>query len=143
MSAPTRLRSSPHLHAPWSVQIIMRNVAFSLMPVCLWSIYAFGISSFALIVVTVLSCMATEEISCRMSGRPSTIGDYSAIITGLLLALTLPPGFPVWMAAVAGYPHATVPMGTVHGVPLGVSFIGARDDDARVLAAATSRPCRT
>lgn len=41
-----------------------------------------------------------------------------------------------WMAAAAGYPHATVPMGTVHGVPVGVSFIGSRDDDAQVLSAA-------
>lgn len=38
------------------------------------------------------------------------------------------------MAAAAGYPHLSVPMGTVHGVPVGVSFIGAKDSDAKILA---------
>ena len=40
------------------------------------------------------------------------------------------------MAAVAGYPHATVPMGTVHGIPSGISFIGGKDRDAEVLTVA-------
>jgi amidase len=55
------------------------------------------------------------------------------------------PSFPGagWMAAIAGYPHATVPMGTVHGLPVGFSFIGARDMDANVLSYAYAYEQRT
>lgn len=55
------------------------------------------------------------------------------------------PSFPGagWMAAIAGYPHATVPMGSVHGLPVGLSFIGARDNDAGVLSYAYAYEQRT
>jgi len=97
------IRTSPHMKKVISVEQIMRNVVFALLPICVWSIYQFGLSAIALLVVTVLSCIATEAFFCWMSDRPNTLGDYSVIITGLLLALTLPPGFPLWMAAVAGF----------------------------------------
>src|SRR5208337_734520 len=48
-------------------------------------------------------CVLTEHLACKMSGRASTIGDFSVVITGLLLGLTLPPGLPLWMAAVGGF----------------------------------------
>ena len=63
----------------------------------------FGISALALMIITVLSCIATEHLFCKLSDKKTTIGDASAIITGLLLAMTLPPGFPLWMGAVAGF----------------------------------------
>jgi len=97
------LRTSPHLTAGASVEQIMGNVVLALVPVCAWSVYTFGLSALALILVTTLSCMATERLACWMADRPSTLGDWSVVITGLLLALTLPPGFPLWMAAVSGF----------------------------------------
>ena len=97
------IRTSPHMRKVISVEQIMRNVVFALLPICVWSIYQFGLSAIALILVTLISCMATEAYFCWMSGRPNTLGDFSVVITGLLLALTLPPGFPLWMAAVAGF----------------------------------------
>ena len=81
----------------------MRNVVYALLPVCAFSVYQFGISSLGLLIVCVGSCLFTEHIVCRMRGRTSSISDWSAVITGLLLALTLPPGFPFWMAAVAAF----------------------------------------
>lgn len=81
----------------------MRNVVYALLPVCAWSVYQFGISALLLLLVTTLACVLTEYLFCRLARRPSTIGDYSVVITGLLLALTLPPGFPLWMAALAGF----------------------------------------
>ncbi|OQX45004.1 MAG: electron transporter RnfD, partial [Candidatus Sedimenticola endophacoides] len=86
-----------------SVGQIMRNVVYALLPLCAWAVYQFGISALALILVTTLSCALTERFFCWMSGRPTTLSDFSVIITGLLLALTLPPGFPLWMGAVAGF----------------------------------------
>ncbi len=97
------IRTSPHLKKAISVEQIMRNVVYALLPVCGWSVYQFGISAFALILVTTLTCILTESLFCKLSGRPNSVGDYSVVITALLLALTLPPGFPLWMAVVAGF----------------------------------------
>ncbi|MCP3866977.1 MAG: RnfABCDGE type electron transport complex subunit D [Gammaproteobacteria bacterium] len=101
--AIVQLRVAPHLrHAP-SVDQIMRNVVYALLPICAFAIYQFGLSALALILVTTLACTSTEQLFCKLSGKPTTVNDFSAVITGLLLALTLPPGFPLWMAAVAGF----------------------------------------
>jgi len=97
------LRTSPHVRHTPSVDQIMRNVVYALLPVCAFAVYQFGISALALILVTVVASVGTEELFCRLSKKPTTVGDFSAVITGMLLALTLPPGFPLWMAALAGF----------------------------------------
>jgi electron transport complex protein RnfD len=103
-SAPKlELRAAPHLHAPRSVEQIMRHVVYALLPLCAFGIYAFGLSAAALIAVVTVSCLATEHLFNRLAGRDGTLSDGSAIITGILLALTLPPGFPLWMGAVGGF----------------------------------------
>ncbi|MCC6155587.1 MAG: RnfABCDGE type electron transport complex subunit D [Candidatus Hydrogenedentes bacterium] len=94
------LRTSPHLHGPNSVETIMRNVMFALLPIAAFAVFLFGISALALICTTTTVCVVTELLVCKLSKKESTLGDYSATITGLLLALTLPPGMPLWMAAV-------------------------------------------
>jgi electron transport complex protein RnfD len=108
------LRTSPHLRATPPVEAIMRNVVWAVLPVCAFAVYQFGISVLALLIVCTGVCVLTEHAICRLSGRPSTVGDWSAVITGLLLALTLPPGFPLWMAAVAA----------VVGIAIGKMFFG-------------------
>ena len=97
------LRTAPHLHAPRSVGQIMRNVVYALLPLCAYGVYAFGLSAAALIAVVTASCLATEQLFNRLAGREGTLDDGSAIITGILLALTLPPGFPLWMGAIGGF----------------------------------------
>lgn len=97
------LRSGPHLHAARSVEQIMRNVVCALLPVCAFGVYAFGLSAAALILVVTASCLGTEQLFNRLAGRPGTLGDWSATITGMLLACTLPPGLPLWMGAVSGF----------------------------------------
>lgn len=82
--------------------MIMRHVVYALLPICAFSVWLFGISALASMAVAVLSCALTEHVICRSAGRPSTVGDFSVVITGLLLALTLPPGFPLWMTAIGG-----------------------------------------
>ncbi len=111
---PVAIRTSPHMKKALSVDQIMRNVVYALLPICAWSVYQFGLSALALLLVTTLSCVGTEAFFNRMSGRENTLKDYSVVITGLLLALTLPPGFPLWMAAAAGFV----------GVGLGKSLFG-------------------
>lgn len=97
------VRTSPHLRPAPSVDVIMRNVVYALLPICVYAVYQFGISTLALIIVVLLSCLGTERLFNRLGSSPSSLRDYSAVITGLLLALTLPPGFPLWMGAVAGF----------------------------------------
>jgi Na+-translocating ferredoxin:NAD+ oxidoreductase subunit D len=106
MSTPTtviEIRTSPHLHSGRSVDIIMRNVVYALLPICAYSFWLFGVSAVALLVASVAGCLATEHLVCRISGRESSINDFSAVITGVLLGLVLPPGLPLWMAVVGGF----------------------------------------
>lgn len=96
------LRTSPHIKAAHDVPTIMRNVVYALLPIVAFAVYQFGISVLALTIVTTISCMATERFFGWMGNRPNSLNDWSSVITGILLALTLPPGFPLWMGAVAG-----------------------------------------
>jgi electron transport complex protein RnfD len=86
-----------------TVPQIMRNVVYALLPVSAYAVYAFGISALLLLLTTTLTCMLAESLFSRLSNRPSSLGDWSIVITGMLLGLTLPPGFPLWMAAVAAF----------------------------------------
>ena len=100
---PVEIRTAPHLKRPQGVDEIMRNVVYALLPIAGFSVWQFGISSLALIVTTTLVAMLTERLFSHLSGRGNTLKDWSVVITGILLALTLPPGFPLWMAAVAAF----------------------------------------
>ncbi len=104
----TVIHSSPHLKKRVEVDDIMRNVVYALIPVCLFAFIEYGISSLALIFTCVTVCVLTEHLFCRLAGKDTTINDYSIVITGLLLALTLPPGFPLWMAAVGSIVSVTL-----------------------------------
>jgi len=97
------ISTSPHIHSSPTVAQIMRNVIYALLPLAAFAVYQFGISALALIITVVFSTLLTESMFAWLSGRDNTIMDSSAAITGLLLALTLPPGFPLWMGAVAGF----------------------------------------
>lgn len=81
----------------------MFNVVLALLPIALFSIWLYGLSALALLVTTVIVCLGTERMFNRASGQASTLSDWSAMITGLLMALVLPPTFPLWMAAVASF----------------------------------------
>ncbi len=96
------IRSAPHIKGARTVEIIMRHVVWSLMPVCAFYIFQYGLSALASLVVVTGSCLATERYFVRQGGQSGDISDFSAVITGILLALSIPPGFPLWMGAVAG-----------------------------------------
>ena len=96
------LRSSPHIASGASVDVIMRNVVWALLPVAAYAIYAFGLAAALTLLVAVISCVATEHLLCRLATTPSTVRDWSVTITGLLYGLTLPPALPLWMVACGG-----------------------------------------
>lgn len=96
------IESSPHLASGTSVDTIMRNVVYALLPACGFGVYLFGLGALLCLLVAVTSCVLTEHALCRSAGRDSTIGDWSIVITGLLYGMTLPPGLPLWMVACGG-----------------------------------------
>lgn len=96
------ISTSPHITKGLSTDVIMQNVVWALLPVVFFAVYSFGISGLLTIVTAVASCVITEHLLCKLSGKESTISDWSAIITGILLGLTLPPNFPLWMTFVGG-----------------------------------------
>lgn len=96
------LHTAPHVKKPQDVPTIMRHVVYALLPIVAFAVYQFGISVLALVIVTTLACLGTERFFNWMGNKPSSLSDWSSTISGILLALTLPPGFPLWMAAVAG-----------------------------------------
>lgn len=96
------IRSAPHIKAPRSVESIMRHVVWSMVPICAFYVYQYGLSALASLVVVTGSCLLTERWIGRSGTQSGDIRDFSAVITGLLLALSLPPGFPLWMGVVSG-----------------------------------------
>ncbi|MEO1260992.1 MAG: RnfABCDGE type electron transport complex subunit D [Bacteroidota bacterium] len=96
------IRTSPHLVKGVGTDDIMRNVVYALLPVAGFAVFTFGLSALMVLVTSTAACVLTEHYLCKWSGKESTVGDWSAVITGLLLGMTLPPSFPIWMAFVGG-----------------------------------------
>lgn len=96
------LRSSPHIKRGRTVEEIMKTVVLSLLPICAFFVFQYGVSALASIVVVTGACLWSERFFVKLGGQSGDLGDWSATITGLLLALCLPPGFPLWMGAIAG-----------------------------------------
>ena len=80
----------------------MLAVVIALLPAAGFGIFNFGLDALILILVTVLSTVLTEYIFEKILGKKSTIGDYSAVVTGLLLAMNLPSSAPWWIGVIGG-----------------------------------------
>ena len=94
--------SSPHVRDHSSTKSIMRDVVIALLPAALVGIYNFRLSAVLVILTTCVTCMLSEYIWQKCMKRPVTTGDFSALLTGLLLALNLPATIPLWMCVVGG-----------------------------------------
>ena len=102
MSDLMKVSSNPHVRSKTGTSSIMLAVVIALLPAAGFGIYNFGLKALFTIVITVVSTVLTElifEIICR---KKVTIGDYSAVVTGLLLAMNLPASAPWWIGAVGG-----------------------------------------
>lgn len=102
MNAPAPhllLSTSPFLKRPTDTPMIMRHVIYSLTPVMLAAVYFFGLSALLMLATCVAGCLGAEWLFTRGGSlKRNTILDGSAVVTAILLALTLPPGLPLWMA---------------------------------------------
>ncbi|MCC5867876.1 MAG: RnfABCDGE type electron transport complex subunit D [Gammaproteobacteria bacterium] len=101
MPASRRLRlvAAPHLHGGRAVPRLMLHSVIALLPVTVFAVVVFGLAALATIVVAILACLLAE----RAFAPPSALGDGSAMLTGLLLGLSLPPALPLWMVALGGF----------------------------------------
>jgi electron transport complex protein RnfD len=99
MRTTIKITASPHVRSADSTIKIMWSVVISLVPVIACSIYFFGPSAILVLLACVAGCLLTERL---FGSTPGSLADGSAMITGLLLGLTLPPGFPLWMAFLGG-----------------------------------------
>lgn len=91
---------SPHIRARISTKSIMRDVMIALAPAAIFGVVYLGLRSALVIAVCIAVSVLSELVWEKCAKRPVTISDLSAHVTGLLLAMTLPPDIPLWMAAV-------------------------------------------
>ncbi|MBQ1604953.1 MAG: RnfABCDGE type electron transport complex subunit D [Lachnospiraceae bacterium] len=102
MSDLLNVSSNPHVRDKVDTQRIMLLVIISLLPATVFGIFNFGIHSLILVAVSIISCVLSVYVFEKIVHKKSTVTDLSAVVTGLLLALNLPPTLPVWMAALGG-----------------------------------------
>ena len=89
---------SPHIHGSDSTKRLMRDVLIALIPAFAISVIVYGTSVVKVTAVAVISCLLFEYLIQRfLLGGKSTLGDYSACVTGVLLAFNLPSSIPVWL----------------------------------------------
>ena len=97
-----KVSSNPHIRSKDTTSRIMLYVIISLLPAAGFGVYNFGLHALAVIIVTIASTVLTEYIYEKCMKKKTTVGDLSAVVTGLLLAMNLPPMAPLWMAALGG-----------------------------------------
>lgn len=92
---------SPHAHTPVTVKRLMLNVIIALLPAVAVAVCYFGLGAVIVIATAVIGCMAAEYLITRfMLGQKTSLGNLSALLTGLLLALNVPSNLPVWIVLI-------------------------------------------
>ncbi|MCL2000227.1 MAG: RnfABCDGE type electron transport complex subunit D [Planctomycetes bacterium] len=106
MSAEEKLlfniNNSPHIRDADSTPRIMYTVCLALAPALVWSLLIFGWRVLVPIAASTAACLVTESLCCWWRGKPNSISDGSALVTGLLIAAVSPPNLPWWAATVGG-----------------------------------------
>lgn len=92
--------SSPHIRSGESTQRIMMDVAIALLPALISGVWFFGLKALWLTVVGVAFAVATEVVMQKIMKRPVTVKDFSAVVTGILIAFNVPVTLPWWMVAI-------------------------------------------
>ncbi len=102
MQKKLAITSCPHIRSRKTTQRIMQEVCIALAPAGIAAIVFFGAAAAAVIAVSVATCVITELVYEKMMGQRVTIGDWSAVVTGLLLAYNIPASAPLWIPIVGG-----------------------------------------
>ena len=102
MNRLLNVSSSPHVRDQVTTSNIMFDVAIAMLPAAAFGVYQFGLNALIIIIGTVLACVASEYVFEKGMKKPITIADGSAVVTGLILALNMPPDIPVWIPMLGG-----------------------------------------
>ena len=100
MNTALNLSAAPHARDKWTTPFIMRMVALSLLPATIVGILVYGWNAFGIVALAIVSAVVTEWLFCKICKKPSTIWDGSAVVTGLLLALSLGPETPLYLPVI-------------------------------------------
>lgn len=100
MAKKLTVSASPHVRSNVTTTGIMGDVIIALVPALVMSVVYFGIRALVLTLTCVTACMLSELVSRKVMKRSNTLGDLSAVVTGMILAFNLPANLPLWMAAV-------------------------------------------
>ena len=112
--AMKRIRRGPYMVQTVSVEGMMKDVIVALLPALAMSVFLFGSWVLVLCAISVASCVGFEYLYRRLTGQSSTVGDLSACVTGLLLAMTLPSD-AAWWVPVLGAAFAIVVVKQFYG----------------------------
>ena len=97
MEQKYNVSSNPHVRDGMTTSRIMQLVVIALLPATLFGIWNFGFRAFLVVAVTVASSVIFEWLYDHSMHKPNTVKDFSAVVTGLLLALNMPAQIPLWM----------------------------------------------
>lgn len=100
MKLNNTVTTSPHISQPDGIPAVMLDVIIALIPTTLGALFFFGLDAFLIILTCVTSCVLAEYLWCLIFKKPSSAGDLSAVVTGLLLAFSLPPSTPLWVVII-------------------------------------------
>ncbi len=93
---------SPHIKHRETTRSVMLKVVIALLPITIYGVYIGGRSALIVVVMSIVGCVGTEVLWQKLMHHDQTISDGSALVTGLLLALTLPPQLPFWIPLIGG-----------------------------------------
>ena len=94
---------SPHLRDKVTIPRIMWTVVITLLPVWIWACYLFGWAAFKVVSLSIISAVVAEAIAQKIMKKQITVYDGSAVLTGMLLAYTLPPDVPFWIPVIGAF----------------------------------------
>ena len=95
--------SNPHIRSNETTQTIMRDVIVAMLPALVFACVRFGARALALTAVSVVACVFWEWLYRKLMKKHQTVGDLSAVVTGMLLAFVSPVTMPYWMAVVGAF----------------------------------------
>jgi electron transport complex protein RnfD len=97
------ISNAPHVKTPDSITKIMWTVVLAMSPAFIYGIYLFGINAFILLTASVIAAVVAEAVTQYLLKKPITIKDGSAVVTGLLIGMNVPPGAPVWVVVLGSF----------------------------------------
>ena len=95
--------SSPHIRSVENTRSIMLDVIIAMLPALFWATYNFGFKALLSVVVSVVACLFWEWLYRKLLKKPQSIGDLSAVVTGMLLAFVCPPELPWWALVIGAF----------------------------------------